>query len=133
MSKQRMVSKSILNGNRLGGVVTTVGSLQLGEIILGDQDRRLLTQIRDRDDLGLTRDSQVGVVLNMKNLRVELLGEDIQNLPPLGGSTTKITVVVQVIILPILCPDVCGVGGHTKAMIVVPTDTGQVLPAANVV
>ena len=105
----------------------------MGDIILGDQDQRDLAQIQDQDDLGLTRDSQVGVVLDGKNLRVELLGADIPNLPPLGGSTHKIAMVVQEIILPILCPVVCGVEGHMKARIVVPTDTGQVLPAANVV
>ena len=99
MSKQRMVSENILTGNRLVEVPTSGGSLHLEKIILRKPDQRLLTQIRDSDEISLTRGSQVRVILDMRNLRVGLLGEDILNLQPLGDGTLNKTKITSIIIL----------------------------------
>ena len=111
MARKEMVPNGHLIGSHLVVVPTPhlvdliVDGLHPKAIIREDTNRRLLSQTQDRDGVVLPRDSQVNMALDMKSLQVGIIGVNLLDLPPLGGSLHRTTVEEQGT-LPTLLPAV---------------------------
>ena len=139
MSSLKMVSKEILIGLHLVGVIITVADLQhqvpdeLGVIVLVVQEQVLLVHTRAGDVLSLNLSRARGVT-NMQDLLDEQPGVDIRNLQILEGKTTPKTIVVvqPMIVLQAPPPLVCVVVEHIQVEIVEHTISGKAPPVSSV-
>ena len=134
-----MVSKETLITHHLGGVIITEGSLKhpilnnMGEemvILIPDQVPLVLVQAGD----DLSHHFKAQTVIDMYDLREELLFADIQNLLTRDNSLTHKTteVVKQMTVLLTPQPNVCAVGDPIVAVFVRNIHGGKVLRASSV-